>query len=190
MELGLWEPSCTRLPDNRNQMCDLLRGGRKVIATCRLGCGCGVCSLHPRGCPVTSKVAPGGSGRPEGLPRMLKAQRQPAVGALWAKEGFWGWQQYQGGSGQRGGHEMKGQVSGWDSGWGQSGVSVGSGHPSRWFFGCISRSEALYRLQADGNEQGAFLVRVSEKQGVDYVLSGIVSRVCGLALRGFGSPGP
>ncbi|XP_019609046.2 protein-tyrosine kinase 6 isoform X1 [Rhinolophus sinicus] len=40
-----------------------------------------------------------------------------------------------------------------------------------WFFGCISRSEALYRLQADGNEQGAFLVRVSEKQGVDYVLS-------------------
>lgn len=122
MELGLWEPSCTRLPDNRNQMCDLVRGGRKVIATCRLGCGCGVCSLHPGGCPVTSKVAAGGSGRPEGLPRMLKAQGQPAVGALWAKEGFWGRQQYQGGSGQRGGHEMKGQVSGWDSGWGQRGL--------------------------------------------------------------------
>ncbi|XP_066240510.1 protein-tyrosine kinase 6 isoform X1 [Saccopteryx leptura] len=41
-----------------------------------------------------------------------------------------------------------------------------------WFFGPISRSEALHRLQADGNEPGAFLVRVSKKPGADYVLSG------------------
>ncbi|XP_004716122.1 protein-tyrosine kinase 6 [Echinops telfairi] len=40
-----------------------------------------------------------------------------------------------------------------------------------WFFGSISRSEALHRLQADSNGQGAFLVRVSEKSGADYVLS-------------------
>ncbi|XP_049725649.1 protein-tyrosine kinase 6 isoform X1 [Elephas maximus indicus] len=40
-----------------------------------------------------------------------------------------------------------------------------------WFFGRISRSEALHRLQADGNETGAFLVRVSEKPSADYVLS-------------------
>ncbi|KAF0883628.1 protein-tyrosine kinase 6 [Crocuta crocuta] len=40
-----------------------------------------------------------------------------------------------------------------------------------WFFGHISRSEALHRLQAEGNAEGAFLVRVSEKPGADYVLS-------------------
>ncbi|KAM5305450.1 protein-tyrosine kinase 6 isoform 1-T1 [Glossophaga mutica] len=40
-----------------------------------------------------------------------------------------------------------------------------------WFFGRISRSEALHRLQADDNEPGAFLIRVSEKPGADYVLS-------------------
>ncbi|XP_059561028.1 protein-tyrosine kinase 6 [Myotis daubentonii] len=40
-----------------------------------------------------------------------------------------------------------------------------------WFFGCISRLEALHRLQADGTEPGAFLIRVSEKPGADYVLS-------------------
>ncbi|XP_032243618.1 LOW QUALITY PROTEIN: protein-tyrosine kinase 6 [Phoca vitulina] len=40
-----------------------------------------------------------------------------------------------------------------------------------WFFGRISRSEALHRLQAEGIEPGAFLVRVSEKLGADYVLS-------------------
>lgn len=40
-----------------------------------------------------------------------------------------------------------------------------------WFFGRISRSEALHRLQAEGNKPGAFLIRVSEKPGVDYVLS-------------------
>ncbi|XP_054433519.1 protein-tyrosine kinase 6 [Pteronotus mesoamericanus] len=40
-----------------------------------------------------------------------------------------------------------------------------------WFFGCISRSEASHRLQAGGNGPGAFLVRVSEKPGADYVLS-------------------
>ncbi|XP_058418313.1 protein-tyrosine kinase 6 [Diceros bicornis minor] len=40
-----------------------------------------------------------------------------------------------------------------------------------WFFGRISRSEALHRLQAEGNGLGAFLIRVSEKPGADYVLS-------------------
>ncbi|KAM9249390.1 LOW QUALITY PROTEIN: protein-tyrosine kinase 6-like [Dugong dugon] len=40
-----------------------------------------------------------------------------------------------------------------------------------WFFGCISRSEALHWLQADGNETGAFLARISKKPGADYVLS-------------------
>ncbi|XP_007524484.1 protein-tyrosine kinase 6 [Erinaceus europaeus] len=40
-----------------------------------------------------------------------------------------------------------------------------------WFSGCISRSEACHRLLAEGMEQGAFLVRVSEKPGADYVLS-------------------
>ncbi|XP_036281860.1 protein-tyrosine kinase 6 [Pipistrellus kuhlii] len=40
-----------------------------------------------------------------------------------------------------------------------------------WFFGCISRSEAVHRLQADGSGPGAFLIRVSEKPGADYVLS-------------------
>ncbi|KAM9589758.1 LOW QUALITY PROTEIN: protein-tyrosine kinase 6 [Trichechus inunguis] len=40
-----------------------------------------------------------------------------------------------------------------------------------WFSGCISRSEALHWLQADGNETGAFLVRISEKPGADYILS-------------------
>ncbi|XP_040493813.1 protein-tyrosine kinase 6 [Ursus maritimus] len=40
-----------------------------------------------------------------------------------------------------------------------------------WFFGRISRSEAVHWLQAEGNGPGAFLVRVSEKPGADYVLS-------------------
>ncbi|KAM7126505.1 protein-tyrosine kinase 6 [Molossus nigricans] len=40
-----------------------------------------------------------------------------------------------------------------------------------WFFGSISRSEAVHRLQAEGNTRGAFLIRVSEKPGADYVLS-------------------
>ncbi|XP_008841499.1 protein-tyrosine kinase 6 [Nannospalax galili] len=40
-----------------------------------------------------------------------------------------------------------------------------------WFFGYISRSEAMHRLQAEGNSTGAFLIRVSEKPGADYVLS-------------------
>nr|XP_011721220.1 protein-tyrosine kinase 6 [Macaca nemestrina] len=40
-----------------------------------------------------------------------------------------------------------------------------------WFFGCISRSEAVRRLQAEGNAAGTFLIRVSEKPGADYVLS-------------------
>lgn len=64
-------------------------------------------------------------------------------------------------------------------------VGAGSGPPPplRWFFGRISRSEALHRLQAEGIEPGAFLVRVSEKLGADYVLSGTASHtfspVCG-----------
>uniref|UniRef100_A0A452SKI5 Tyrosine-protein kinase n=1 Tax=Ursus americanus TaxID=9643 RepID=A0A452SKI5_URSAM len=45
-----------------------------------------------------------------------------------------------------------------------------------WFFGRISRSEAVHRLQAEGNGPGAFLVRVSEKPGADYVLSGTAGR--------------
>ncbi|XP_006167116.1 protein-tyrosine kinase 6 [Tupaia chinensis] len=40
-----------------------------------------------------------------------------------------------------------------------------------WAFGHISRSEAMHRLQAEGNATGAFLVRASEKPGADYVLS-------------------
>nr|XP_045220078.1 protein-tyrosine kinase 6 [Macaca fascicularis] len=40
-----------------------------------------------------------------------------------------------------------------------------------WFFGCISRSEAVRRLQAEGNTAGTFLIRVSEKPGANYVLS-------------------
>lgn len=74
------------------------------------------------------------------------------------------------------------QVEGWHSG-GRAGVSVesvGSCPLCRWFFGCISRSEAVHRLQADGSGPGAFLIRVSEKPGADYVLSGAaaLSRVC------------
>lgn len=42
----------------------------------------------------------------------------------------------------------------------------------RWFFGCISRSEASHRLLAEGTGRGTFLLRVSEKPGADYVLSG------------------
>jgi hypothetical protein len=44
--------------------------------------------------------------------------------------------------------------------------------PDRWFFGRISRSEAMHRLQAEGSLTGTFLIRVSEKAGADYVLSG------------------
>ncbi|XP_076786521.1 protein-tyrosine kinase 6 isoform X3 [Arvicanthis niloticus] len=40
-----------------------------------------------------------------------------------------------------------------------------------WFFGCISRSEAMHRLQAEDNSKGTFLIRVSQKPGADYVLS-------------------
>lgn len=55
--------------------------------------------------------------------------------------------------------------------------------PCRWFFGCISRSEAVRRLQAEGNAAGTFLIRVSEKPGADYVLSGAASlRACGGSL--------
>ncbi|XP_036608674.1 protein-tyrosine kinase 6 [Trichosurus vulpecula] len=40
-----------------------------------------------------------------------------------------------------------------------------------WFFGQISRSEALHRLLAEENKTGTFLIRISEKTGADYVLS-------------------
>lgn len=46
-------------------------------------------------------------------------------------------------------------------------VGIGSGPPPplRWFFGLVSRSEAVHQLQAEDNRPGAFLVRVSEKPG-------------------------
>lgn len=53
----------------------------------------------------------------------------------------------------------------------------------RWFFGRISRSEALHRLQAAGTEPGTFLIRASEKPGADYVLSGAFPRSLTLPLR-------
>uniref|UniRef100_A0A670ZD63 Tyrosine-protein kinase n=1 Tax=Pseudonaja textilis TaxID=8673 RepID=A0A670ZD63_PSETE len=40
-----------------------------------------------------------------------------------------------------------------------------------WFFGQISRSEAVLRLMSEKNKSGAFLVRISEKIGADFVLS-------------------
>ncbi|XP_001506767.1 protein-tyrosine kinase 6 [Ornithorhynchus anatinus] len=40
-----------------------------------------------------------------------------------------------------------------------------------WYFGQISRTEALHRLLSEENRTGAFLVRTSEKKGADYVLS-------------------
>ncbi|XP_001376111.1 protein-tyrosine kinase 6 [Monodelphis domestica] len=40
-----------------------------------------------------------------------------------------------------------------------------------WFFGQISRSEALHRLLVEENGTGTFLIRISEKPGADYVLS-------------------
>ncbi|XP_063153000.1 protein-tyrosine kinase 6 [Candoia aspera] len=40
-----------------------------------------------------------------------------------------------------------------------------------WFFGQISRSEAVLRLMSEENKSGAFLIRISEKSGADYVLS-------------------
>lgn len=55
---------------------------------------------------------------------------------------------------------------------GQRRTQRGLWTPSRWFFGRISRSEAVHRLQAGGSAPGAFLIRVSEKPGADYVLSG------------------
>ncbi|XP_053107150.1 protein-tyrosine kinase 6 isoform X2 [Hemicordylus capensis] len=40
-----------------------------------------------------------------------------------------------------------------------------------WFFGQISRSETVHRLLSEENKRGAFLIRRSEKNGADYVLS-------------------
>nr|XP_035158809.2 protein-tyrosine kinase 6 isoform X2 [Callithrix jacchus] len=57
------------------------------------------------------------------------------------------------------------------SGAGELSVCVGVFGYHRWFFGCISRSEAVHRLQSSGNAEGAFLIRVSEKPSADYVLS-------------------
>lgn len=102
------------------------------------------------------------------------------LGSVVGKGGASGPRQYQRAARAQGGQ-----------GRGQNGVSVRSGlllHPlpvRRWFFGRISRSEALHRLQADGNESGAFLIRVSEKPGADYVLSGIAAPV--LAPWGLGA---
>ncbi|KAB0404220.1 hypothetical protein E2I00_016788, partial [Balaenoptera physalus] len=45
-----------------------------------------------------------------------------------------------------------------------------------WFFGRISHSEALHRLQAAGTELGAFLIQVSEKPGANCVLSAPVHK--------------
>ncbi|KAJ8779151.1 hypothetical protein J1605_013002 [Eschrichtius robustus] len=40
-----------------------------------------------------------------------------------------------------------------------------------WFFGQISHSEALHRLQAAGTELGVFPIQVSEKPGANCILS-------------------
>ncbi|KAH0619254.1 hypothetical protein JD844_019133 [Phrynosoma platyrhinos] len=40
-----------------------------------------------------------------------------------------------------------------------------------WFFGQISRSETVHRLMSEENKTGAFLIRISEKKGAEYVLS-------------------
>ncbi|XP_062977026.1 protein-tyrosine kinase 6 isoform X2 [Elgaria multicarinata webbii] len=40
-----------------------------------------------------------------------------------------------------------------------------------WFFGQISRSETVHRLMSEENKTGAFLIRISEKRGAEYVLS-------------------
>uniref|UniRef100_A0ABM5G599 Tyrosine-protein kinase n=1 Tax=Pogona vitticeps TaxID=103695 RepID=A0ABM5G599_9SAUR len=40
-----------------------------------------------------------------------------------------------------------------------------------WFFGQLSRSETVHRLMSEENKTGAFLIRVSEKKGAQYVLS-------------------
>uniref|UniRef100_A0A3P9DNM1 Tyrosine-protein kinase n=1 Tax=Maylandia zebra TaxID=106582 RepID=A0A3P9DNM1_9CICH len=42
----------------------------------------------------------------------------------------------------------------------------------QWFYGKLSRFEAQNHLMAPGNEEGAFLVRQSEKDDIGYVLSG------------------
>lgn len=43
---------------------------------------------------------------------------------------------------------------------------------SRWFFGTLSRFQAQRFLLEPENEEGAFLIRVSEKDDVGHVLSG------------------
>ncbi|XP_015262709.1 PREDICTED: protein-tyrosine kinase 6, partial [Gekko japonicus] len=40
-----------------------------------------------------------------------------------------------------------------------------------WFFGQISRSESVHRLLSEETKTGAFLIRISEKKGAEYVLS-------------------
>ncbi|XP_074867442.1 protein-tyrosine kinase 6 [Carettochelys insculpta] len=40
-----------------------------------------------------------------------------------------------------------------------------------WFFGPMSRSESLHRLLSGKNKRGAFLIRISEKNEAEYVLS-------------------
>lgn len=43
---------------------------------------------------------------------------------------------------------------------------------SRWFFGTMNRFQAQSHLLAPGNNEGAFLIRCSEKDNVGFVLSG------------------
>lgn len=43
---------------------------------------------------------------------------------------------------------------------------------SRWFFGTMNRFQAQSHLLAPGNNEGAFLIRCSEKDSVGFVLSG------------------
>lgn len=43
---------------------------------------------------------------------------------------------------------------------------------TRWYFGTMNRFQAQSHLLAAGHQQGAFLVRQSEKDGVGLVLSG------------------
>ncbi|KAJ6665758.1 hypothetical protein lerEdw1_002128 [Lerista edwardsae] len=40
-----------------------------------------------------------------------------------------------------------------------------------WFFGQMSRSETVHQLLSEENRRGAFLIRISEKKGAEYVLS-------------------
>ncbi|KAF7460878.1 Hypothetical predicted protein [Marmota monax] len=81
------------------------------------------------------------------------------------------WVETSAGSGQHGRTACSGLGYG-VGGVGSAETQAVSSLPCRWFFGQISRSEAVHQLQAEGNPTGAFLIRVSGKLGADYVLSG------------------